>query len=71
MKGVIGLLLLVVGVELAYLVLAGKLPLQLKTKSTGSGGGGVPFDFRKSAIFRTPRVTPARGYRIPRWGGLQ
>lgn len=71
MRGVIGILLIVAGLEGAYLVLSGKLPLQAsqskKPASGGTGGGG---DIKGYLPRSTPRKTPHAGYQIPQWGGL-
>lgn len=75
MRGVLGLLLIVVGLEVAYLVLAGKLPLQLKPAKAGGAGGGPDSgpgpDARLLAFFGTPRTHPYVGMPVPIWGGLQ
>lgn len=74
MRGVLGLLLVVVGLEIGYLVLAGKLPLQLK-KAGGSGGGPdgstAGIDNRLLAYYSTPRSHPYVGLPVPQFGGLQ
>lgn len=74
MKGVIGILLAVVGLEIAYLVLAGKLPLQLKPASGTGGGpdalGGL--DLRQFVNYGTlGKKGPATGVPLPSWEGLQ
>jgi len=73
MKGVIGMLLTVLGLEIMYLVLAGKLPLQQKKDDTvGSSGdfGGGPGDIRPYMFFSTPRRI-SRGMPTGRLRGLE
>lgn len=74
MKGIIGLLLVVVGLEVAYLVLAGKLPLQIKPKASGTGGGPDSsvggLDLRQFVHYGTHGKGPAVGMPLPSWEGL-
>lgn len=75
MKGVIGLLLILLGAELAYLVLAGKFPLQLKKASEtapggGTGGGADSADPRASVFYGMPRYGTYVGKPLAQFGGL-
>jgi len=78
MKGVIGLLLAVAGLEVCYLVLAGKLPLSSSSSSSsssstptsevaGEGKGGL--DFRQLVRYRAGSRNAA-AVPIPSWGGI-
>ena len=72
MRGVIGLLLIVVGLEVAYLVLAGKLPLQnQQTGATTAAPAIQAIDPRATTTLSANISTrPVVGAAVPLWSGL-
>lgn len=75
MRGIIGILLIVGGFEVCYLVLSGKLPPSGSSGSAGSGGTGTgtaaPVDIRQQVPFSLPGSNQSlAAMPVPGWKGL-